>query len=73
MADDKRKPYILNNATMWIDGADRGHGDEVLLDPEHGDHLAELGVVVPKAQSPRADPGTAAEAPPPARRRSPRA
>lgn len=44
------KPYILNRASMFHEGQDRGHGDEVQLDPERGDELAELGVVVPKSE-----------------------
>lgn len=48
--DDKgeTKPYVLNGTSMFHEGADYGHGDEVHLDPKRGDELAELGVVVPK-------------------------
>lgn len=41
------KPFRLNRTSMFHEGVEYGHGDEVHLDAKRGEQLAELGVVVP--------------------------
>lgn len=50
---DTRKPYVLKNTTMFVDGVEYGDGDVVELDPARGDELAELGVVEAQADPAR--------------------
>ena len=44
-----KRPYVLNRASTYLEGREYGHGDEIRLDPERGDELAEAGVVVAKS------------------------